>query len=239
MGVARRGFYRVAESDLGLRHLDAIDLGGCTDHAPLGFALGGGYFELKVLDQGDQVSLGVHAELRRIRRASDAQDIGPRTGFAAFVHRLDVGREIDVFRDLDRIGRRSARGCVLDGDHQIVNRADLFALEQAGRDTGEQRVHMNIGGDAGFEGRGQGRGLRGIRPDLSGCAAPLEQTADKNAVRARTERKVFDQNVFDGHRVVAHQALGSQVGITLLGLLGDALECFLLGLDRNLLLELR
>ena len=92
---------------------------------------------------------------------------------------------------------------------------------------------MNIGGDAWVEGRGQGRGLRGVGSKLSGCPAPLEQTAHENAVRARAERKVFDQNVVDSHRVIAHEALGSQIGITLLGLLGDALECFLLGLRRE------
>ena len=96
---------------------------------------------------------------------------------------------------------------------------------------------MNVGGDARFKGRGQGRWLRRVGSKLPGCTAPLEQTSHENAVRARPQRKVSDQNVVDSHRVIAHKALGSQVGIAFGGLLGDALECLFLGLDRDLLLE--
>ena len=96
---------------------------------------------------------------------------------------------------------------------------------------------MHVRRHAGFMARGQAGRLGRISTRL-GDASPLEQPADKDGVGPRPQGQLRDQEIFDGKRVVADQALRSQVGVSRRGLLADALERFLLSLLGDLLLEL-
>ncbi len=207
-GIARGRFDLVRQSNLSLRNLDAVDLGGSADHAPFGFTLWCRDFDLNVVNDGDEIALRIDAELGGLRRASDAQHVGLRAGLAAVVNRFVISGEIDVFADLDRFGRRGAGRHVLDADHQVLNRTYVVALVQSGRRTGEERAEMDVGGHSGFEGRGQVRGLGRVGTELSRSAAPLEEAAHDNAVGPRPQGELLDKDIIHGHSVVAYKALG-------------------------------
>src|SRR5262249_1614098 len=185
--------------DVGEGYFDPVDLRGGAHKAASFLVFGRGYFDLKIVNERDQVAASIGAEFGGLFGSHYPQYGGSGSSLfriARVGEPLGEGREVHVLCDFDALARRRSRRHFFYNHHQVFDGADRIAFEESGGQAAQQRAGMDVRANPGLERLQRTRGGQ-VSAALARSASPVEAAADHHSLGTRTKREIGDPEVLN------------------------------------------